>query len=109
MVAYNSLDPGALAVNLALAGLTQTSGEAAQAAGFAQQAGALAPFALDQTCLSRNGLPSTGAPGNGLSGLSQDLQVIKLNSSHILEHVVGIAVNTPHIWEYVRLNSFTDT
>ncbi|KAK9808713.1 hypothetical protein WJX72_002380 [[Myrmecia] bisecta] len=77
---FNSADPGALNIIGALAALN--GGGPIGAAGIkASNAGTITAspqgaFSLDQDCLARCGLPSTGAPGDGLGGLPNEFRVL---------------------------------
>jgi Cupin len=77
---FNNADPGALSVTNALA-MLRDSGDAGAAAILASnaefvEASMLAAFDLDQACLKKCGFPETGAPGDGLGDLPDNLRVL---------------------------------
>ena len=77
---FTSADPGAINIVGALAALRDggEAGAAAIAASGASliESSPLGSFALDQECLAVCGLPSTGAPGDGLQDLPDAFRVL---------------------------------
>ena len=77
---FSSSDPGALNVIGALPAMRDGS-KAGAAAIMASGAELVDPspqgaFALDEACLKRCGFPASGAPGDGLTDLPEDFQVL---------------------------------
>ena len=77
---FSGSDPGTLSVTGAIAAL-RDSGDAGAAAVAASNASGVeaspqGAFALDQACLKRCGLPTTGAPGDGLEDMPQEFRAL---------------------------------
>lgn len=89
----------------ALAGLAATNPTVARASNFSTVT--VSPqnaFALDSACLQRCGLPATGAPGNGLSGLSQELQVRTIMTDTIQLYLMLSSAARFCLWKGIMKN-----